>query len=103
MRVLSWMVIGAALVGCAAPVEVGGFHVNKEHMDASFAKVKARAAFDMGCPAEKLQLTILDVMQGGTMGDAVRQIGVTGCEHKGVYVLASNGAWVLNSSDGAPK
>ena len=65
--------------------------------------LKARAGFDMGCPAEKLELTILDVVPGGTMGDGIRQIGVTGCEHKGVYVLAPKGAWVLNSADGAPK
>jgi hypothetical protein len=104
MKMLSVVVLGlVSLVGCGAPMEVDGFHVYKEATEASFAKVKTRAAFDMGCSADKLKLTIVGVTAGGFAGDVPSQIGVQGCDHKAVYVHAPDGNWVLNSNDTGEK
>jgi hypothetical protein len=73
----------SAGVGCITV----GEHFRKFALD--------RAAFEMQCPKEKLQLTGL---RGGLDKelDGAEQVGVTGCGKRAVYVLTSNG-WLLNS------
>jgi hypothetical protein len=57
-----------------------------------------RAAFEMKCPREQLQLVPLNkpLDQTAMYGDTV---GVIGCGQRAVYLLTQSG-WLLNSLDG---
>lgn len=92
------LTVGALSAGCAAPAQIDGFSVYKEGADQDFTKVRQRASFELSCPADKLKLTILNVTQGGTLGDHASQIGVEGCEKKAVYVHAPDNSWLVNST-----
>jgi hypothetical protein len=50
-------------------------------------EVKARAAFDLQCPAEQITVTSI----------AVNSFGARGCGRQGTYVTTPNGQLVLNS------
>ena len=84
-----------AVAGCAT-VTVDGFRIDAGNYKAETARVLARAQFDFGCPGEKLQTKVLSVST--MVPDAVTEIGVSGCDHRGVYVWTRSG-WVLDSVD----
>jgi hypothetical protein len=62
-----------------------------------------RAAFELQCPKEQLELTALN---GSFRSRAVagRQVGVRGCGKQAVYVLSAGAGWVANTASfaGAP-
>lgn len=72
--------LGLSLTGCAS------FANTKR------TAVSSKAAFDLGCPAEQLQLTALssEAMERATYG-------VTGCGKKASYIYVPGGGAVLNS------
>jgi hypothetical protein len=97
MRVGSFVLL---LAGCAT-VQMGEFTLDKDYWERHEKEVKARASFELKCPPEQLTLTVL--ASHGGLTDTAKQIGVTGCDHRLVYVN-NMGSWVLNSSDEtAPK
>ena len=51
-----------------------------------------RASFELNCPAEKLEYTVLQKRADGY----VTSYGVSGCEKRAVYVI-SGFQWLLNS------
>jgi hypothetical protein len=55
----------------------------------------SRAAFDLGCPAEKIELNVL--VRNDGLGCAGSQMGVTGCGKKAVYVCDHLQNWIMNS------
>lgn len=93
-----WLAL--VLTGCAS-VQVDGHHMNQESWENDERDIRRRAAFDLTCPPEKLQLVLLATLYPGHSGDVATQVGVTGCEHHLVYVRGgSPSGWVLNSADG---
>jgi hypothetical protein len=52
-----------------------------------YAKLQARAAFDLNCPVEQLEFVEIDL----------RTQGVAGCGQRATYVETYSGTWVLNS------
>src|SRR5688572_16495703 len=87
-RELGWQdVAPGGLLALAALLACGG---------ATNEQLKARTAFDLNCPQDKIQITEIDV----------RTRGVTGCGKRVVYVescdapresAAATCTWVLNS------
>jgi hypothetical protein len=59
-------------------------------------QLRTRAAFDFGCPAEKLTLTELD--NPGWSADS-GLIGVDGCGKRATYV-SDRGTWIMNTASG---
>ena len=88
------------LASCGGTMMSGGIKVDQGLTEDNFGKVKARAAFDFGCQAEKVEAVVIAAdglaWSGGQMPS---QIGASGCGHKGVYVRTPSG-WVLNSDTG---
>jgi hypothetical protein len=84
--------------GCAT-VQVGGFTLGKGRWESDAAVVRKRAAWELRCPVESLELTVLSIYSGTI---TAQQVGVRGCGHQLVYVNSVDG-WMLNSSDGQPK
>jgi hypothetical protein len=80
------LVLAGSMVGCTAGSE---------------GQLRARAAFDMQCPAEGLLVT--DLGGGGFAGGGMK--GVEGCGHRATYVYQPHGnTWVLNAAnEPAPK
>ena len=74
-----------------------GFQVHEKSTREALAVVTNRASFELSCPAEQLKPRILNAQ---SRGGWVTSIGITGCDHRLVYVLTSTG-WVLNSDSGA--
>ena len=58
--------------------------------------VTSRAAFELSCPEEELQLTVLE---SDGPRKLAKQIGVEGCGQKMVYVyFTSTDTWIANSA-----
>lgn len=86
-----------ATVACAHPmIESGGFTVGKKITEKSFETVENRAAFELRCPKERLQLVVLNVNPIETSWPS--QIGVDGCGVRAVYVPTAGG-WVMNTKN----
>ena len=84
-------------------VDVAGYNLDKDGWENAQTEVRQRASFELRCPKEQLQLTLLAAFGPHEVKmNVAKQIGVDGCGHRLVYVDA-NGSWVLNSSDGEAK
>lgn len=59
-------------------------------------KALARAAFDLSCPQEQLQIAVLFRNDG--LGCAGSQVGVTGCSKKATYVCTASQDWLMNTA-----
>lgn len=58
--------------------------------------VTSRASFELSCPEEELQLTVL---AADGPRELAKQIGVEGCGRKAVYVyFASTDTWIANAA-----
>ena len=57
----------------------------------------ARAAFELECPKEQLQLAPLNPPLVEPLVSGA-QVGVTGCAKKTVYVYTNQGGWVANTA-----
>lgn len=55
----------------------------------------ARAAFELSCPAEELQVDVLHRNDG--LGCAGSQVGVSGCGKKAIYVCDRTQNWLNNT------
>jgi hypothetical protein len=55
--------------------------------------LRERAAFDLSCKKENVQVTVLDPLTYGT----------TGCDRKATYKVDWHHGFVMNSADSAPK
>lgn len=64
-------------------------------------QLRARSAFDLGCPKEQLQLADLDgkggVVLGGEATDYAKTVGVSGCGKQATYVKLPDGTWAKNA------
>lgn len=60
-------------------------------------KLMERAAFEMDCPRDQLEVVPLNHDLDG-LAFFGSQVGMKGCGKKGVYVLAEGEGWVLNGS-----
>ena len=94
------LMLGCSVTTPKSPtVSVNGHTIDQEDWDHSQRVVTERAAFDMSCESGELQLAVLQTKTVWvTQSDhvvRVAQIGVTGCDKKGVYVRTSSG-WVAN-------
>ena len=88
------------VVGCAGQlIDSGGFHVSKKWFEDDVRQIKPRAAFEMGCPQEQIELVVLAVANGQSAQPI--SIGATGCGKKLVYVEIRGPEWVLNSDSRA--
>ena len=92
------LTLAGSLTGCAT-LQSGGFTVDKSSTEHAFEVVKNRASFELECPKDKIEVTVLNAE--GTPARAT-QIGVLGCGHKAVYVASYSG-WVMNSEGGKAK
>lgn len=53
------------------------------------------AAFDLGCPADQIQMTVLNRNEG--LGCAGSKVGVRGCGKQTTYVCDNNQTWMRES------
>ena len=66
------------------------------HDKRAMKTVTSRASFDLSCPQDELELTILATSGARRLAS---QIGVTGCGNKVVYVyFASTDSWIADSA-----
>jgi hypothetical protein len=83
MKVKRLIVVGIAgvLSACVSPASMAGFkHAGSGGLE--------RAAYELDCPENQLELTYLG---NGTVGAA-------GCGKKAIYVWMTNAGWVNNSA-----
>jgi len=94
------LLISLLLVGCAT-VKVGEHVLDKGDWERMEPFIKTRAAFDLKCSADAIELTILAAAPCTTAACAW-QVGAEGCGSRAVYVRSPSG-WVMNSVDGQPR
>lgn len=83
MRVVLVLSLVASLLGCVTA-------------ESSFRdKGLTRAAFELSCPAEELQVDVLHRNDG--LGCAGSQVGVSGCGKKAIYVCDRAQNWINNT------
>jgi hypothetical protein len=73
--------MGSLAAGCVIAGTMGDFQANG----------MKKAAFDMQCDQEKLEVTDL----------GNQSVGIRGCGHQARYQFVPNTGWVLNSGDKA--
>ena len=79
-----------------APLAVTGIGCATVTAESSFKeKALKRAAFELGCPADQLTMTVLERNDG--LGCAGSQMGVSGCGKKAVYVCDRSQNWINNT------
>ena len=95
------MRVALLMAACAGPpLMVAGRPMAMPYWEKDDREVRQRATFELNCPEQLDVIPIVaDDFEGGQLA---KQIGVTGCGHRLVYVRSPSG-WVLNSSDAAPK
>ena len=94
-----------SIASCASvpTMESGGFTVERPYTEAAFDNVRNRAAFELSCPKEQLQLVVINVAPS-CEGRIPSTLGVEGCGHRAVYVhVRSDAGWVMSSADGQPE
>lgn len=74
-----------ALAACAVVTAESSFH----------EKGLPRAVFELGCPADQVQIAVL--VRNDGLGCAGSQIGVQGCGKKATYVCDRAQNWVNDS------
>lgn len=90
-----WVALGAMALTSCATVKVSGLDLDEDQWVRDNAEVRQRAAFDLGCASDKLELAVLASTEG--VPKLAQTMGVTGCEKKSVYKKADGAGWVLNS------
>jgi hypothetical protein len=65
------------------------------------ARALDRAAFEMKCPKEQIELVPLDFSLDRSMASGVH-VGVKGCETQVVYVFTNQTGWVVDTATSAP-
>jgi len=66
------------------------------HDKRAMKTVTSRASFDLSCPQDELELTVLATSGARRLAT---QIGVTGCGNKAVYVyFSSTDSWIADSA-----
>ena len=98
MRVASTLL--AVLLLCASCAAAAftrdGFVMSKSLWADDEKAIKARASFELSCPAESLALQVLILVP---RSEFASQVGVTGCGKKAVYVIPNNRygeGWIAN-------
>jgi hypothetical protein len=91
------------VAGCLGPpLMVAGKPMAMPYWQKDETEVRQRAGFELNCPSVEVIPIVTVEMEAGQQ--YAKQVGVTGCGHRLVYVRGDyNSGWVLNSSDGAPK
>lgn len=110
MRRIISLAVATWVGGCSAvfpTVNVEGHSLMQETWERDSKEILSRAAFELHCAQEALQLSILATYDSKSKFDVAKQVGVTGCGHRLVYVASHEAggqvSWVLNSSDGEAK
>ena len=94
------LILSVMAVGCGPMITSGGFRVSQRWYDDDANQIKPRAAFELHCAAEQIQLVVLSTYADTFEPDS---FGATGCGQQVVYVQAGSGTWVLNSTSSAPR
>jgi hypothetical protein len=82
----------AALIGSTAVACAGGGE----------NELRARAAYDLNCPAESLAMTQLQDKNFMATTNHGAAYGVSGCGRRATYVN-NVGAWILNNEQASPE
>jgi len=103
-RVLPLAAAVSLAASCLPTVQSGAFKVHKASLEDASAKVTERAVFELECPKEKLELVVLGATSPDIYGNQYpNQIGVTGCDHKAIYVQTNASGWVMNTESSNQK
>jgi hypothetical protein len=87
------MIVGRMVLVSAV---VAGLFVGCGHDKRAMKTVTSRAAFDLSCPEDELELQVLSTEGARKLAS---QIGVIGCGKRAVYVyFSSSDAWIANSA-----
>jgi hypothetical protein len=77
-----------------APVlMIGPFGCNES---ATLEQLRARAAYDLDCPASKIRTTEIDERTRGVSGCGQRATYVEACDRVGQYGIRTDCTWVQN-------
>lgn len=93
--ILNWRasaVVFAALVtmgACSRHIVVDGFNVHEGRWNRERPALVQRASFDMDCPADQIEVTVLSARSR-----FVLQAAVNGCGRRAVYDNGFDGVWV---------
>jgi hypothetical protein len=94
-----------ALVSCSAYaprgplVESGGFRVSQQFLEEDLSQIRPRAEFAFGCEAAKIDFVVLAVdRENYAARGEIRQIGASGCGHRGIFAAGRRDEWILSST-----
>lgn len=75
------------LAACAqASIQMDGFILEQERTEELLASLRRRASFDLDCPPQELNFTMLAVHDDAGP-DMPKQVGVTGCSKRATYTM----------------
>ena len=88
---------GKLLAGMCMVVLLGGCATSLN--DSAREDLARKASYEMECPEEKLEMTVLKKMFNGRE----TQIGVEGCGQKATYIISERGDWIQEKNWGDKK
>lgn len=92
--------VATSLVACMSTTLVDGKPMAESYWQNDKDQIVTRAAFDLACDASAIQIRILKTQcVGVSEWCTARQVGVTGCDRRAVYVKADGETgWVMNTT-----
>lgn len=94
------VLVAATSTGCISTVDIDGKPMHQEAWEMAQRDVTRRAAFDLRCDEQNIEVRILDTDCSADFGAACRavQVGTTGCDQRAVYVATPQQGWVLDAA-----
>lgn len=96
---LSKCIIGSVCISaaCAQPsIQMDGFDLERDRTEELLASLRRRASFDLNCPPQELNFTMLAVHDDAGP-DMPKQVGVVGCRKRATYTMeylvSRSGGW----------
>lgn len=88
VRIIKYIISGVCLsAACAqASIQMDGFVLERDRTEELLSNLRRRASFDLGCPPQELNFTMLAVHDDAGP-DMPKQVGVIGCKKRATYTM----------------
>jgi hypothetical protein len=87
---------------CSSLGQVDGHRVNLKLWDQAQDSIRNRASFELRCPAEQLDMRLIEVWDSPAIGNngIPTTVGVEGCGYRAIFVRVNSALYAMDSVSG---